>query len=243
MSTGFIAPRALAAGFCLAMFSLAAGHGGGARRPSLPVGGDLAGRQECGVRRRRCVAFRRRACHPRAGDPDGRRQAHRHRRACPAAPCANAGRHRRSGARTERRWPSRCASPARMRVRSIRSRPTAAIRRTFSISTAPSAICKYAPNGKLAMLAVEGATKEVGATQPGAPITGDLSRRRCPSSASAFSTAANSSGSRRRTCSSMNMTGCRTARASSARRRLATATTIGGSRSSIASMRTTARRK
>ncbi|HTW34805.1 MAG TPA: S9 family peptidase [Rhizomicrobium sp.] len=34
---------------------------------------------------------------------------------------------------------------------------------------------KYAPDGKLAMLAVEGATKEVGATQPGAPITGDLS--------------------------------------------------------------------
>ncbi len=34
---------------------------------------------------------------------------------------------------------------------------------------------KYAPNGKLVMLAVEGATKEVGATQPGAPITGDLS--------------------------------------------------------------------
>jgi dipeptidyl aminopeptidase/acylaminoacyl peptidase len=33
---------------------------------------------------------------------------------------------------------------------------------------------KYAPSGKLVMLAVEGATKEVGATQPGAPITGDL---------------------------------------------------------------------
>ena len=34
---------------------------------------------------------------------------------------------------------------------------------------------KYTPNSKLVMLAVEGATKEVGATQPGAPITGDLS--------------------------------------------------------------------
>jgi len=34
---------------------------------------------------------------------------------------------------------------------------------------------KRMPDGKLVMLAVEGATKEVGATQPGAPITGDLS--------------------------------------------------------------------
>jgi dienelactone hydrolase len=34
---------------------------------------------------------------------------------------------------------------------------------------------KYGPSGKLAMLAVEGATKEVGATQAGAAITGDLS--------------------------------------------------------------------
>jgi dipeptidyl aminopeptidase/acylaminoacyl peptidase len=34
---------------------------------------------------------------------------------------------------------------------------------------------KFSPAGKLAMLAVEGATKEVGATQAGAAITGDLS--------------------------------------------------------------------
>ncbi|HKD23311.1 MAG TPA: prolyl oligopeptidase family serine peptidase, partial [Rhizomicrobium sp.] len=34
---------------------------------------------------------------------------------------------------------------------------------------------KYGPGGKLAVLAVEGATKEVGATQAGTPITGDLS--------------------------------------------------------------------
>jgi len=34
---------------------------------------------------------------------------------------------------------------------------------------------KYATNARLAMLAIEGATKEVGATQAGAPITADLS--------------------------------------------------------------------
>ncbi|MGD0192113.1 MAG: S9 family peptidase [Rhizomicrobium sp.] len=34
---------------------------------------------------------------------------------------------------------------------------------------------RYGAHGSLAMLAVAGATKEVGATQPGAPITGDLS--------------------------------------------------------------------
>ena len=34
---------------------------------------------------------------------------------------------------------------------------------------------RYGPGGKLAMLAVEGANKEVGATQAGAAITGDLS--------------------------------------------------------------------
>ncbi len=34
---------------------------------------------------------------------------------------------------------------------------------------------RYAPDGRLAMLAIEGAAKEVGATQAGAPITGDLS--------------------------------------------------------------------
>ena len=34
---------------------------------------------------------------------------------------------------------------------------------------------RYGRSGRLAMLATEGATKEVGATQPGAPITGDLS--------------------------------------------------------------------
>jgi dipeptidyl aminopeptidase/acylaminoacyl peptidase len=34
---------------------------------------------------------------------------------------------------------------------------------------------RFGPNGKLAFLAVAGANKEVGATQPGAPITGDLS--------------------------------------------------------------------
>ncbi len=33
----------------------------------------------------------------------------------------------------------------------------------------------YGPGGRLAMLAIEGANKEVGATQAGAPITGDLS--------------------------------------------------------------------
>jgi dipeptidyl aminopeptidase/acylaminoacyl peptidase len=33
---------------------------------------------------------------------------------------------------------------------------------------------RYSPSGKLAMLAIEGATKEVGATQAGAPLTGDL---------------------------------------------------------------------
>ncbi|HLY54364.1 MAG TPA: prolyl oligopeptidase family serine peptidase [Stellaceae bacterium] len=32
----------------------------------------------------------------------------------------------------------------------------------------------YAPDGRLAMLATAGATKEIGATQPGAPVTGDL---------------------------------------------------------------------
>jgi len=34
---------------------------------------------------------------------------------------------------------------------------------------------KFGSNGELAMLAIEGATKEVGATQAGSPITGDLS--------------------------------------------------------------------
>lgn len=34
---------------------------------------------------------------------------------------------------------------------------------------------RYGPGGRLAMLALEGATKEVGATQAGAPITGDIS--------------------------------------------------------------------
>ena len=34
---------------------------------------------------------------------------------------------------------------------------------------------RFGPNGELAFLAVAGANKEVGATQPGAPITGDLS--------------------------------------------------------------------
>jgi len=36
-------------------------------------------------------------------------------------------------------------------------------------------VIKNTPDGRLAMLAVENATKEVGATQAGAPITGDLS--------------------------------------------------------------------
>jgi dipeptidyl aminopeptidase/acylaminoacyl peptidase len=34
---------------------------------------------------------------------------------------------------------------------------------------------RYAPDGRLAVLAIEGAQKEVGATEAGAPITGDLS--------------------------------------------------------------------
>ena len=100
---------------------------------------------------------------------------------------------------------------------------------------------KYAPNGKLVMLAVEGATKEVGATQPGAPITGDLSGV-VPEQRIGVLDGGKLVWKSPADMFVYEFDGCRTARASSARPRTATATTIGGWRSSIVSMRT-ARRK
>ena len=84
------------------------------------------------------------------------------------------------------------------------------------------------PDGRLAMLATENANKEVGATEAGAPIAGDLDEATAGAANCGSGHRARCTGSRRPIYSSTNTTGGPAAKGSSALPLPATATTIGG---------------
>jgi dipeptidyl aminopeptidase/acylaminoacyl peptidase len=174
MATGFIAPRALAAGVCLAVFSLApttAAERVVHRFLSVAISPD--GKN---------VASVEGDASPSGGEPVIRaltiRTVDGTRTATVALPCGG----------VRECWPSSPVWSVDGKTLAFALRkPGTHARSIYTVAadgSNPTDILdfngtigdiKYAPNGKLIMLAVEGATKEVGATQPGAPITGDLS--------------------------------------------------------------------
>ncbi len=92
---------------------------------------------------------------------------------------------------------------------------------------------KYSTDGTLALLAVENARKEVGATEAGAPIAGDLDAPPAEQRIAMVTGRRTALGFARRICLSTNTTGDRVGRVLSERERRATVITIGGSPNSM----------
>ena len=171
---GIITPRALAAGFCLAAFSLApttAAERVVHRFLSVAISPD--GKN---------VASVEGDASPSGGEPVIRtltiRTVDGKRTVSVALPCGG----------VRECWPSSPVWSADAKTLAFALRkPGTHARSVYTVAADGSnpmdildfngtiGDIKYMPSGKLVMLAVEGATKEVGATQPGAPITGDLS--------------------------------------------------------------------
>jgi dipeptidyl aminopeptidase/acylaminoacyl peptidase len=175
MSIGFIAPRSLAAGFCFAALASSFASATTAERVVhrfLSVAISPDGKN---------VASVEGDASPSGGEPVIRslmiRTVDGQRTVSVALPCGG----------VRECWPSSPVWSADGKTLAFALRkPGTHARSVYSVAadgSNPTDILdfngtigdiKYTPNGKLVMLAVEGATKEVGATQPGAPITGDL---------------------------------------------------------------------
>ncbi len=171
---GIITPRALAAGFCLAAFSLApAAAAERVVHRFLSVAISPDGKN---------VASVEGDASPSGGEPVIRtltiRTVDGKRTVSVALPCGG----------VRECWPSSPVWSADAKTLAFALRkPGTHARSVYTVAADGSnpmdildfngtiGDIKYMPSGKLVMLAVEGATKEVGATQPGAPITGDLS--------------------------------------------------------------------